>query len=106
MNNRLTNLLGVADWIANSFPTVRIVLMVLAVLCCACVIVLALVAPAGKENGNVITGSQTNETFYSQNKSHMNEGLIKKLMIIFSIATAVLIILFFVTVIIYRGQAI
>ena len=74
MNNRLTNLLGVADWVANSFPTVRIVLMVLAVLCCACVIVLALVAPAGKENGNVITGSQTNETFYSQNKSHMNEG--------------------------------
>ena len=67
MNNRLTNLLGVADWVANSFPTVRIVLMVLAVLCCACVIVLALVAPAGKENGNVITGSQTNETFYSQN---------------------------------------
>jgi preprotein translocase secG subunit len=104
MDNKLIGLLGVSDWVANSFPTIRIVLMVLTVLCCAFVIVLALIAPAGKENGNVITGGQMSETFYSQNKSHMNEGLIKKLMIIFSIATAVLIILFFVTVIIYRGN--
>lgn len=100
----VTNYLAVADWVANSFPVIRIILLVLTVLCCAAVIVLALIAPAGSENGNVITGGEMSETFYSQNKSRMNEGLIKKLMIVFSIATAVLIILFYVTVIIYRGQ--
>ena len=68
MDNKLIGLLGVSDWVANSFPTIRIVLMVLTVLCCAFVIVLALIAPAGKENGNVITGGQMSETFYSQNK--------------------------------------
>lgn len=103
MNNVL-NYMGVADWIAQSFPIIRIVLLVLTVLCCVAVIVLALIAPAGSENGNVITGGETSETFYSQNKSRMNEGLVKKLMIAFSIATAVLIVLFYITVIVYRGQ--
>ena len=100
MNNML-NLMGVAQWVTDSFPIIRIVLLVLTVLCSAVVIVLALVSPVGTEDSNVITGGENTDTFYSQNKSKMNEGLVKKLMIAFSIITAVLIVLFYVTVVIY-----
>ena len=78
--NNIMNFLGVAAWISESFPVIRIVLLILTVLCCAVVIVLALVSPVGTEDGNVITGGETADTFYSQNKSKMNEGLVKKLM--------------------------
>ena len=105
MTNNLIGLLAAATkvdpWISDSFPIIRIVLLALAVLCCAVIVVLALVSPAGKQNGNVITGSEQSDTYYSKNKAHMNEGLIKKLMVIFSIAVAVIIILFYVTVVIY-----
>ncbi|MDD7158661.1 MAG: hypothetical protein PUH99_06725 [Firmicutes bacterium] len=101
--NNIMNFLGVAAWISESFPVIRIVLLILTVLCCAVVIVLALVSPVGTEDGNVITGGETADTFYSQNKSKMNEGLVKKLMIAFSIVTAVLIVLFYITVIMYKG---
>lgn len=100
MKNML-NLMGVAQWVTDSFPIIRIVLLVLIVLCSAVVIVLALVSPVGTEDGNVITGGEQTDTFYSQNKAKMNEGLVKKLMIAFSIITAVLIVLFYVTVVIY-----
>lgn len=91
----------VAPWIQDSFPILRVVFLVLTVLCSIALIVCALISPAGKENGNVITGSEQSETFYSQNKSHMNEGLLKKLMIALSITIAVLIVLFYITVIVY-----
>ncbi len=105
MTGLLNGLLAapVSGFVAEFFPVLRIILLVLTILCCIAVIVLALLSPAGSENGNVVTGSTQSETFYSKNKSHMNEGLIKKLMIGFSIATAVLIVLFYITIIIYRG---
>lgn len=106
MTNFMANLLAAAalpNWIPEVFPVLRIVLMVLAVLCGIVVIILALVSPAGKQNGNVITGSEQSDTYYSKNKAQMNEGLIKKLMVIMSIATAVLTVLFYVTVMIYVG---
>lgn len=106
MNNLLNYFNAVAalpDWLTSSFPVIRVVLLILTVICSAVVIVLALFSPVGTQDGNVITGGETTDTFYKQNKAKMNEGLIKKLMIGFSIATAVLIVLFYVTVIIYQG---
>ena len=107
MVNFVSSLIAAAanlpDWIPEVFPVLRVILLVLTVLGCIAIVVLAMVSPAGKNNGNVITGGEESDTYYSRNKKSMNEGLIKKLMVIISIAVAVVIVLFYVTVMVYAG---
>ena len=90
----------VADWVANSFPIIRIVLMVIIVLCAIAIIVCILRMESNPEGGrNVISGAS--ESFYMQNQSSTKEGRLKKLIIISSITLLVVTILFCVSCMIY-----
>lgn len=100
------NLLGaeaIPEWIAVSFPIIRIVLAVIIVLMCLALIVTVIIQPSASGNGvNPITGQS--ETYYGKNKSYTLEGFLRKLTVILAIAIAVTAVLFFLTLIISGRQ--
>ncbi len=100
----LINLLGasVPEWIAVSFPIIRIVIAVIIALMCLALIVTVIVQPSGSNGVNPITGQS--ETFYGKNKSHTLEGFLRRLTVILAISIAVLAVLFFVTLLISGRQ--
>ena len=87
------NLLSIAGWITDSFPIIRIVLISL--------IVIILFQPSSSSGMGALSGQR--DTFYSKDKSKSLESVMKKITIVLGIAEGVLAILFFVTLIIYRG---
>ncbi|MDR0425845.1 MAG: preprotein translocase subunit SecG [Clostridiales bacterium] len=92
-----------APWVSDSFPTVRLVLAILIVLLSLAITVLVLVQPGAEQQGmNAVTGGQS-DTYYSKNKSEMRESMMKRLTIILGVALFVVVVLFFVTVVIYSG---
>jgi protein translocase SecG subunit len=94
---------AVAPWVSDSFPTVRLVLAILIVLLSLAITVLVLVQPGAEQQGmNAVTGGQS-DTYYSKNKSEMRESMMKRLTIILGVALFVVVVLFFVTVVIYSG---
>lgn len=99
----MTQLLDLpAQWIVNSFPIIRYVLMfIIAISAIALIVVTIMQESEGGNGNNAITGIQ--ESYYSQNKGKTKEGLLKKLTISFASIIAISIILFFVTVLVYAG---
>lgn len=100
----LKNLLAFAmpNWVINSFPIIRQVLMVIIAVCAVMLIIVTLIQPSEGEGGaNVITGS--NESFYSQNKASSRQGKLKRLTIALAIIIAVCVLLYFILTAIYRG---
>ncbi len=94
----------VAPWISESFPIIRMVLMiVLAVLTFALIFVILFQSGNDGSNLNAMGGGSA-DTFYSKNKSQTLESTLKRLTVILAIAIAVVAILFFVTVSIYNGN--
>ncbi len=100
MKNSAINLFSVPEWVASSFPTIRLVLMILMVIMSVALILVVLIQPSNSDGSNAITG-QSSETFYAKNKSHTLEGILKRLTIVLSISLAVISLLFFVTIMIY-----
>lgn len=98
----MQHLLSVADWISDSFPVIRTVIIVLMVVLSVALVVIILMQPSNPQGGNVITGQS--DTYYSKNKSKTLEGALRRLTVIISITLAVLAIIFFVTLAIYNGQ--
>ena len=97
-------LLAVANWVSQSFPVIRIVLLVLITLLSLALVFVVLFQP-GNDGSNLgaLSGSST-ETFYSKNKSQTLESILKRVTVIIAIAIAVLAILFFISVAIYNGN--
>ncbi|MDE7395846.1 MAG: preprotein translocase subunit SecG [Clostridiales bacterium] len=91
---------AVANWITTSFPVIRLVLLILMVVLSLALIVVVLFQPANSDGMGAISG-QSSDTFYSKNKGHSLEGVMKRLTIVLSIALFVVSVLFFVTVIVY-----
>jgi len=87
-------------WVSNSFPAIRIVLIILLVLLSLATVICIFLQPARADGAGVITG-QASDTYYSKHKSHNLEGLMKKLTVIFASVAAFIAILFFVTILIY-----
>jgi len=87
-------------WVTMSFPTIRIIMIVLIVLLSIAVIVAIFIQPAGSGQMGAITGQAT-ETYYSKNKKQSLESVMKKLTTGLGISIAVLSILFFVSIAIY-----
>lgn len=102
MNNSsfLMGAATVAKWITDSFPIVRMVLIILMVVLSLAMVLVVMIQPSNSEGMGAISG-QSNETYYSKNKSKSLEGIMKRLTIIIAICLFVVSILFFVTVIIY-----
>ena len=95
------NLLSNAGWITDSFPIIRIVLISLMVAIGLALIVIILFQPSSSSGMGALSGQR--DTFYSKDKSKSLESVMKKITIVLGIAEGVLAILFFVTLVIYRG---
>ena len=95
------NLLSIAGWITDSFPIIRIVLISLMVAIGLALIVIILFQPSSSSGMGALSGQR--DTFYSKDKSKSLESVMKKITIVLGIAEGVLAILFFVTLIMYRG---
>jgi preprotein translocase subunit SecG len=97
------NFLGVVpQWVSDSFPVIRTILVVTLLLLALVMIVIVLAQEGSNGGTNVISG--TRESFYSQNKNTTKEGRLKRLMTIAGIAFVVITILYFITLKIYSGQ--
>lgn len=95
------NFLSIAGWITDSFPIIRIVLISLMVAIGLALIVIILFQPSSSSGMGALSGQR--DTFYSKDKSKSLESVMKKITVVLGIAEGVLAILFFVTLIIYRG---
>ena len=93
--------LSVAGWIQDSFPIIRIVVICLMVLVALGLIVVIMFQPSSSSGMGALTGQR--DTFYAKDKSKSLESVMKKITVILSIVEAVLAILFFVTLLVYRG---
>lgn len=96
-------LFSVPDWIAQSFPTIRIVLFVLITVLSLALIFVVLFQPGNDGSFGALGGSEKYETFYSKNKSQSVESLLKRLTVILGIAIAVLAVVFLLMLIPYIG---
>lgn len=94
----LDNLPG---WVVDSFPIIRIVMIVLMVAIALALIVLILFQPSSSSGMGALTGAR--DTFYSKDKSKSLESVMKRITVILGIVEAVLAVLFFATLLIYRG---
>lgn len=93
--------LSVPGWVVDSFPIVRIVMIALMVLIALALIVVIMFQPSSSSGMGALTGAR--DTFYSKDKSKSLESVMKKITVILGIIEGVLAILFFVSLIIYRG---
>ncbi len=90
------------QWLVDTILVSRTVLLVIAALLALTVIVTVLMQNNSSSGGtNVMTGAT--ESYYSQNKGSSKEGRLKKITTICSIAIVALIIIYFITCIIYKG---
>lgn len=90
------------DWITTSFPIIRSIIIILIALFAILMIVLVFMQiGTGSDTSNVITGNK--ESYYSQNKSGNKEGRITRWVYICFATISVLILLYFLSFLIYKG---
>ena len=94
----------VAPWVSESFPIIRMVLLIIIAVISFALIFVVLFQPGKEAGGMGARGGSTTDTFYSKNKSQTWESTLKRLTIVLSVVIAVLAIAFFVTVAIYSGM--
>ena len=86
------------EWVSKSFPIFWYVFMFL-IAAAAITLIVATLMQDTKEGGeNSKTSDQ--ESYYSQNKGQTKEGILKKITIAMASIIAILIVLFFVTILI------
>lgn len=91
---------SVATWITESFPIIRMVLLILMVVLAVGMVLVVLFQPSSGDGMGAISG-QVSDTFYTKNKGRSLEGIMKRLTIILAICLFVVSVLFFITVVIY-----
>lgn len=87
-------------WVTESFPIIRMVLLILMVVLAVAMILVVLFQPSSGDGMGAISG-QISDTFYTKNKGRSLEGIMKRLTIVLAICLLVVSVLFFVTVVIY-----
>lgn len=93
--------LSVAGWVSDAFPIIRIVIIALMVAIGLALIVVIMFQPSSSSGMGALSGAR--DTFYSKDKSKSLESVMKKITVILGIIEGVLAVLFFVTLLIYRG---
>lgn len=89
------------QWMAASFPYVRIVMMCLMVLVGIALIIVIMFTPSSSSGMGALTGQR--DTFYSKDKSKSLESVMKRITVVLAIIEVVFAILFFVSLILYAG---
>lgn len=98
----MLNQLLVARWISSSFPVFRTIMLVCLTIVALILIMLVFMQIGnGSNTNNVITGNS--DSYYSQNKGSSREGRITRWIYICLGIIAVLCILYFITLKIYKG---
>lgn len=91
------------NWVVNSFPVIKFIVLILIVLAAIALTILVLLQSSDDNNTtNSITGIK--DTYYSQNKGATREGRFKKLTVALAIFIAVAVIIFFVLTEIYPNS--
>ena len=95
--------LDVPNWVANSFPTIKFVLLCILLLCALALIVVVMMQETeGGDTMNSITGIK--DTYYAKNHGENREGRLKRATIVLAILIAVITIAFFVLNAIYASN--
>lgn len=92
---------GVANWVVESFPIVKIVIMSLLALLSIAMIVLVVMQKSNTNGAGAITGQS--DTFYNRNKGATLQGKIKVWTIVTASLILVLCLTFLVMSQIYEG---
>lgn len=90
-----------ADWIVNSFPIVRLVVVCLIALLSIGMIIAVLMQDGSSNGVSSITGDSN--TFYNRNKGMSLQGKIKRFTVIISVCIVVLCIAYLILYSIYSG---
>lgn len=93
--------LNVPGWVADSFPILRIVLVCLMAAIGIALIIVIMFQPSSSSGMGALTGQR--DTFYAKDKSKSLESVMKRITVVLGIIEGVLAILFFVTLLIFRG---
>ncbi len=93
--------LSVAGWVSDSFPIIRIVIISLMAAVGIALIITILFQPSSTSGMGALTGQR--DTFYSKDKSKSLESVMKRITVVLGIIEGVLAIVFFVTLLIFRG---
>ncbi|MDR3021863.1 MAG: preprotein translocase subunit SecG [Clostridiales bacterium] len=91
----------VPSWIVNSFPIIRMVLIIAIVIVAIAMVFCILMQPSKQEGMGALSGDT--DTYFSKNKEKTLQGTMKRLTIFFACAIFVMSVAFFVTVVIYNG---
>jgi len=96
-------LMGLAQWVTDTFLGVQIALVVIMAIGCLIVIVGVLASPPQTGAGNnAITGAA--ESYYTKNRGKNNQGRIKLMIIICAGIVALCALLYFVAYGVYPGE--
>ena len=96
MLNLLLNTNPTPPFVAEGFPIIRGIIMVLIALLAIAIIAIVMCLESNADGGtNIISGQS--ESFFAKNQGSSKEGRLKKAIIICSIAIAVLAVLFWIT---------
>lgn len=91
------------NWIVNSFPIIRIIMIILLGICAIAMVISIFIQPAAADGMGALSG-QASDTYFSKNKEKNFEGFMKRLTVILGIVIAVIAILFFVSVRIFHPE--
>lgn len=94
----------VPNWVANSFPVAKFILLLIILVMSLVLIVLVLMQESEGEGNtiNAITGIK--DTYYSKNKGISKKERLKKATIALSSLIAVFVIIFFILTAVYSGS--
>lgn len=90
-----------ADWVVNSFPVIKIVILCLLLVLSIAMIVLVVMQKSNTNGSGAITGQS--DTFYNRNKGATLQGKIKVATIVCASLILVLCLAFLIMTQIYEG---
>ena len=93
--------LSVANWISDSFPYVRLVMMCLMVAVGIALVIVIMFQPSSSSGMGALTGQR--DTFYAKDISKSLESVMKRVTIALGVVEGVLAVLFFVSLLISQG---
>ncbi len=85
-------------WVSNSFPVIRMILMIIVGLCAIALTVVVLMQETENTSASALTST---ESYYSQNKGRSRDGMLKKATVILSIIITVCVVVYFILTAIY-----
>ena len=91
------------DWVVNSFPIIRIILVCIMTASAVLMIITTLMQSNANEDGNNALSGGAQESYYAQNKGESRNVKLSRATIILISVMAVCVVLYFVSLMIYQG---